>query len=819
MKQIERSEVSFSDSDIRSRPLLIPAAGLVGGIIACYHFPVAIIAAVILCIVSLISYALVVRKLWLSYLLLSLFSFSFGIIHFYLYNYALSTNHIKYLVSSLSQNQHPRVLLFARVVSSPMINKVQKKFPYHTRPTITTQFIVQAEEIHSAETTSKTTGLIQIYLNGVNDALVPGQHLRLVGRISKISQACDSDLFAERSKWFLQNRIFATMSIASGEDIEVLSHHNNYFLNGWVYKFRQTIQSLMMQADDNPSVSGLMNALILGRRNKIENQLNDAFIKIGAAHLLAVSGFHLAILTLGIWMIALTVGLSRKTVLVLIIITAWGYLILTDARASIVRATIMITLVCLGYLRYRRIDIVNSICAAGLIMLIVNPNQLFSVGFQLSFVSLLGIVLLHGRIYHYIFASNELAALRNQLAAMSDSKYFLFKNLILSKIKMVFCVSLAAAIAAMPLVMIHFNITSLLGPISSILLLIPAALFIFAGFGYLLTSAFLPIISGVSLGLVNVTGNMLTYSAMILSKIPGAAFYVAPPSWLLVGLYYLAVFWPRGKFYQLKTKTIFVLLLICCYLTGWIVDAGVLDSKDNRFLYAAGFSDGQTVAMSNGKNLVLIDCGSTKPMQARQLVQRLDAKYLIRPACVVITTPNQRFFNDLWSIYDTNPKMPIFIPSAFADRCKKYQPVDMLMNDNRFKIKLIHPGDIIRINGLKISVLADGNTSGSSAILLAELADRSIMIAPILTEQSFLTVYGNYRNLKVDTIICNSQTYPCELFAHFLKHIKAKKLIVCGRIHPHRLKRFRLVAKQAGVAIYFAVRQHGLMMNLHTSHK
>jgi len=143
-------------------------------------------------------------------------------------------------------------------------------------------------------------------------------------------------------------------------------------------------------------------ALTLGYKEDLDKALKRHFQASGAAHVLAVSGLHTGIIYgLLVWL--LTLGgrvrpmhenkVARRAISTVIIGVMWSYAWLTGMTPSVVRAVLMVTLVEIGRMLYRKSFTINTIAAAAVLILIVRPTDLWSVSFQLSFAATSAIVL------------------------------------------------------------------------------------------------------------------------------------------------------------------------------------------------------------------------------------------------------------------------------------------------------------------------------------------------------------------------------------------------------------------------------------------
>ncbi len=138
--------------------------------------------------------------------------------------------------------------------------------------------------------------------------------------------------------------------------------------------------------------TGMLNALLLGQRRALDDELNDAFVQTGTVHLMVISGFHVGIIALLLAGVLRWLGMPWRARLLLVAIGLGAYCVLVGMRPPVVRATIMAWMV-LGALALDRvISWPNVLAAAALVILWANPTQLLDPGFQLSFGAVLSLL-------------------------------------------------------------------------------------------------------------------------------------------------------------------------------------------------------------------------------------------------------------------------------------------------------------------------------------------------------------------------------------------------------------------------------------------
>lgn len=166
----------------------------------------------------------------------------------------------------------------------------------------------------------------------------------------------------------------------------------------------------------------LVKALVLGLRDELDYEQKDAFVKSGTIHVLAVSGTHVGfIYAMLLFMFGWWGGGAKARLFrgIVILLALWGYAGLTGACPSVLRATIMFSLFTLAGMGARRADPLNSLFAAAFVLLLWDPHMLIEIGFQLSFLAVLGIILFYGPLLRLWVPNNKFVGNIWSLIAMS----------------------------------------------------------------------------------------------------------------------------------------------------------------------------------------------------------------------------------------------------------------------------------------------------------------------------------------------------------------------------------------------------------------
>lgn len=151
----------------------------------------------------------------------------------------------------------------------------------------------------------------------------------------------------------------------------------------------------------NENIEGYINALLFGDRTKISAETESQYQIVGIVHLLAISGSHISLLCLVIYFILIRIGVTKESSLYITIFMIISYGFLAGASASVVRAVLIGTLVCIMKLLKIKLNIMAILLLSCILMLIINPNYLYDVGFQFSFISSFTLLLTARRILQY----------------------------------------------------------------------------------------------------------------------------------------------------------------------------------------------------------------------------------------------------------------------------------------------------------------------------------------------------------------------------------------------------------------------------------
>jgi len=232
--------------------------------------------------------------------------------------------------------------------------------------------------------------------------------------------------------------------------IELLDSGKGFKPLQWLYSFRESFSDSLARALPEPQCS-LAQGILLGIRGNIPYSLNQAFSRTGTAHLLAISGLHISIIVgMMLSLAILAFGRQRSIYIWLALLAIWLYALLTGMRPPVIRGAIMGSLFLMAEFLGRQRSAITALAFAAAVMVGIQPQILWSVSFQLSFLAMAGLIFLYP--YFQTWGRKGVTALfgdRETLIAIG------------SMVTDAFAITLAAIVAVWPLIAYNFGVVSL----------------------------------------------------------------------------------------------------------------------------------------------------------------------------------------------------------------------------------------------------------------------------------------------------------------------------------------------------------------------
>ena len=267
----------------------------------------------------------------------------------------------------------------------------------------------------------------KIILNLVGDPILElGDRIKFRAKLELTRENTNPKLF-NYSLHLLTDKIYTITTIREGDIYSIDRNPTiKYSLrSAFMDKIQGTFTSYLSSRS-----AKLMTSIFIGQSSYLLEEDVEVYRNMGLAHILAVSGLHIGIISAFIYFFLSNLGIRRKLNTVITLATIWFYAFLIGFPPSILRANIMFTILYYSQLIHEPYDSINSISFAIFIVLLINPYYLFNIGFQLSFMATLSILLFGPRIreafypYKNKLVSTLSAILAVQLGTLPVQAYY-----------------------------------------------------------------------------------------------------------------------------------------------------------------------------------------------------------------------------------------------------------------------------------------------------------------------------------------------------------------------------------------------------------
>lgn len=442
--------------------------------------------------------------------------------------------------------------------------------------------------------------------------------------------------------------------------------------------------------------ASVLVALLIGNKEGLEEEVQEAFRMSNLSHMLAVSGAHVSYVMLGIGFIIANSKISKKVGKIITIVLLVFFLLITGQTPSVTRACIMSIYFIIASLCHKRVSVLSSISISFLTILLLNPYAIWDVGLQLSYGGTIGIIALY-KIFCKQWENEKNGKIKNKIVEM------LF-------------LTLSANLILIPVIAYHYHTLSLTFPISNLLASPIMGILVIAGFITIFFSFFCNPIANLLAYPLSILLQVFLQIANMTSKLPFSQINVAVPNILCILLYYLILclflYYQKEKHKENKTrvekkvleqiqkitiKKIVVILVVAMILV--FLYQNIPKSCQFHFI-DVGQGDSMLVTTPTGKTM-LIDGGGQRDTKSFDVGKNTLLPYLLKKRItkidfVLISHFDSDHVNGLLTIMKEIKVKCVIIGKQF-ESCDNYEAFIKIVKDKKIKVHVVEAGQRIKI--------------------------------------------------------------------------------------------------------------------------
>lgn len=504
-----------------------------------------------------------------------------------------------------------------------------------------TSMRIDVERLRAGDDFIPASGDLLVFISADLRRLAPGDRIQLTGMARAIEPASNPGE-PDRLLWARATGASGTMRIESAALVSKATTQPTLREKLWG-AWRSSASAIRNRAsgwltresaaEDSPGATALLRALFLGQRDESLREIGVAFERLGLAHVLAISGLHLALMGWVMRQLVRTPGARPWLESLIVVALVCAYLLVIPVRAPVFRAAITIIGFLIADASGRRYDRLTTLGWVFIATLIWQPMELWSAGFQLSFGVVAALLTLTTPLRAKLFgpapSRDEIGTLRAALERIKDAA----------------AASLCAWAVATPLVAYHMGVFSPFGAPITVLLMPVIFVLMCAGYIVMLASAIIPAIAAWTSPPVIALAGAIETAARTLDTLPGVAIYLPALSvpFTLVALaaiiWWLAPMRFDAPLWRLRTRW-GLSGFAAAWLAATLLGAGLPRDVALR-IDTIDVGDGSCHLIRSGADAMLYDCGSLRlSMGEREIPRALRALGAWRIPTIVISHPN-----------------------------------------------------------------------------------------------------------------------------------------------------------------------------------
>ena len=689
------------------------------------------------------------------------------------------------------------------IVTDPYINENRDwQFARFKFTDPASSFYLKVGKIKTIDGWAEASGTVRVQVAESVLDLKAGDYIQAYCWLDRFKEPTNPGQF-NTAEYLTRKNVFVAASVQSRDGIKLLEGGSVGIFTKIRRKIRQTATTTLLggPVPENQS-EGLLQALLLGYRRNIDSETYMAFRKTGLLHFISLSGLHLGILIGIIWWLCKTAGLMKRARATICIIAIAVFLLVVPPRPPTVRAAIIGWVFCASFLFRRRFNSLNTLSLAAIILLLIRPTNLFEAGWQLSFASVLGLILFCERTHLFLY--EKILGLPWAKKAPKTKPFYRIISRPGPYLLRLFSTSLTAWMAGAGILLYHFYTINPFTCIWAAVVFLPVALILTVGYLKIILSFLLPSAAAVLSIVVTGLADSLIWIVKFIANLDISEILIGHVPLTPIILYYGFILFAGFAYFRrplLKKAICTVMALTIIVFLG--VTKWQRTHRDNLIITCFDVSHGQAIlAQLPGKANVLFDAGSLhKSDIGRKIVAPfLDYNGINKIDAIIISHNDLDHINGIPEVVEHCQvgEKDVYANAAFFSKTDEWGTAKFLKerllekghkiqrlgknlnSGSRAKIKILWPSEQICEN----EELDDNDKSGVSLI---EFAGTKILLCSDIEEFAQRELLRIYPNLKADVVVVPHHGSAKTLEAGFLESLDADILICsCGRTQYER---------------------------------
>jgi competence protein ComEC len=611
------------------------------------------------------------------------------------------------------------------------------------------------------------TGGILVQISEPNPRLAQGQVVRVLGMLERPAPAMNPGQF-NWAEYYRDQRILASLQILHSDNIQILSQSPLGPLQ-WL----QREARLLLARGFEPRQSldhALLRALLLGDTDPELSDIQEEFRKTGTSHHLAISGMHIAVLGGVVLLVCRLLRLTPRLACAIAMGFVLLYALVVLPSPPVVRSVLLSMAVCGALLLKRRGRGVQLLMLSAMAMLIYHPLDLFNAGFQLSFGTVLGLMLLGKPLAEFFNRGNDrdLAVAQN---IQRPTRLQAAARWVDSQMVTTLAAGLAAWWVSMPLIARHFEQLNTWAVLGSILLAPIVFTALVGGLLKVLLTQLWP--SGAWLWALGAEQPVrwMRWGVEELAKLPWADVPLPAPATLLMMAFY--GFTMLGVSSRLRGGARWASRGLACLALGGIllypfhgrVTGGTPETRDELRITLLYVGAGQcAVVEPPGGRVVLIDAGSASLVDPlhKCIAPFLRSRGITDVDTILISHANLDHFNAVAPITQAYDVREVLVAKGFVESCTGNPPAEQMLrelDDLDRPPRVVQMGDVIPL-GRDTSIQAlwpNGDRSlddnNSSLVLRLTHAGKSVLFTGDIQDAAMRGLLKDPTTIHSDVLI------------------------------------------------------------------